>query len=177
MCLSDSRVSLYPNGDQDLEIGTSCPYLSGVGRSEGPGVDRQLTGTGASEVSFLVSGTLLSWPEPSGEVVKEVEGTGAHDGAGPSEVLAPSGHRGDRPNRAERRRAGKSDPLHAVEAARAVLGGTASRIPKTMEGVVEAIRALALAKPSACRARITSPTQTATWWSLRLASSIVVPEG
>jgi hypothetical protein len=36
----------------------------------------------------------------------------------------------DGPNRAERRRSGKSDPLDATEAARAALNGRAKSIPK-----------------------------------------------
>ncbi len=54
----------------------------------------------------------------------------------------------DRPNRLVRRRQGKSDPLDAVEAARAVLSGRASGSAKTRDGNVEAIRALLVAKRS-----------------------------
>ena len=55
----------------------------------------------------------------------------------------------DRPNRDERRRSGKSDPLDAVEAARAALSGRAKGIPKSRDGAVEAIRVLVVAKRSA----------------------------
>lgn len=54
----------------------------------------------------------------------------------------------DRPNRLVRRRQGKSDPLDAIEAARAVLSGRASGSAKTRDGNVEAIRALLVAKRS-----------------------------
>lgn len=47
----------------------------------------------------------------------------------------------DRPNRQERRRAGKSDPLDAVEAARAALSGRAKSLAKTRHGSVEAVPA------------------------------------
>jgi polyisoprenoid-binding protein YceI len=40
----------------------------------------------------------------------------------------------DRPNRQVRRRHGKSDPLDAVEAARAALSGRANGIAKTADG-------------------------------------------
>ena len=59
----------------------------------------------------------------------------------------------DRPNREERRRSGKSDPLDAVEAARAALSGRASGRPKSRDGAVEAIRVLVVAKRSARQAR------------------------
>jgi transposase len=64
-----------------------------------------------------------------------------------------------RPDRAERRRSGKSDPLDAVEAARAALGGKARSIAKSKDGTVEAIRALVVAKRSARMARTAALTQ------------------
>ena len=60
----------------------------------------------------------------------------------------------DRPNRDERRRSGKSDPLDAVEAARAALSRRASGSPKSRDGAVEAIRVLVVAKRSARQARV-----------------------
>ena len=57
------------------------------------------------------------------------------------------------PNRAVRRRGGKSDPLDAIEAARAVLSGRAQGQAKTRDGAVEAIRVLLVAKRSARQAR------------------------
>ena len=59
-----------------------------------------------------------------------VEGTGSY-GAGLTRHLHDKGMRVvevDRPNRQERRRAGKSDPLDAVEAARAALSGRAKSL-------------------------------------------------
>ena len=90
-----------------------------------------------------------------------VEGTGAY-GAGLARYL-----RGqdlevvevDRPNRQLRRRAGKSDVVDAVEAARAALSGRASGIAKTADGNAEAIRALLIAKRSARDTRIMCPSQ------------------
>ena len=45
-----------------------------------------------------------------------------------------------RPNRQDRRARGKSDPIDAINAARAVLSETALTIPKAREGFVEAVR-------------------------------------
>jgi transposase len=80
-----------------------------------------------------------------------VEGTGSY-GAGLARHLAAAGVRVaevDRPDRAGRRRAGKSDPLDAVSAARAAQSGRAAGAPKGRDGAVEAIRALMVARRSA----------------------------
>ncbi len=90
-----------------------------------------------------------------------VEGTGAY-GAGLARFL-----RGvdievvevDRPNRQARRLHGKSDPVDAVEAARAAQSGRARGIAKTADGNVEAVRALLVAKRSGRDARITTQNQ------------------
>ena len=58
----------------------------------------------------------------------------------------------DRPSRQTRRRQGKSDPLDAIEAARAVLSGRAKEA-KTKDGAVEALRVLLVARRSAAQAR------------------------
>jgi transposase len=60
----------------------------------------------------------------------------------------------DRPNRQARRRAGKSDQLDAIEAARAALSGRASGIAKSADGNVVAIRVLVVAYRSGRDARI-----------------------
>ena len=77
---------------------------------------------------------LLSWLEGFGDVTKiGVEGTGSY-GAGLARHLRRSGVdviEVDRPNRQKRRSSGKSDPLDAVEAARAALGGRANGKPKS----------------------------------------------
>jgi transposase len=105
---------------------------------------------------------LLGWLESFGAVGKVgVEGTGSY-GAGLSKFLARAGIsvlEVNRPNREERRRSGKSDPLDAIEAARSALGGKAKSIPKSKDGVVEAIRALLVAKRSARTARTSALIQ------------------
>jgi transposase len=65
----------------------------------------------------------------------------------------------NRPNRQQRRRRGKSDPTDAEAAARAVLSGEAKAIPKSRDGVVEAIRALQVARSSAVKARTQAGNQ------------------
>ena len=65
----------------------------------------------------------------------------------------------DRPNRQLRRVQGKSDAIDAIEAARAVLSGRATAVAKTADGIVEAMRALLIAKRSGREARITCLNQ------------------
>ena len=54
---------------------------------------------------------------------------------------------------------GKSDPLDAYAAARAVLSGSAAVVPKLRDGRVEAIRALRVARSSAVKARSQATNQ------------------
>ena len=95
---------------------------------------------------------LLTWLASFGEVAKVgVEGTGSY-GAGVARFLTRAGIHVvevDRQNRQARRQAGKSDPLDAVEAARAALSGRAHGTAKSRDGSVEAIRVLVVAKRSA----------------------------
>jgi transposase len=105
---------------------------------------------------------LLGWLAGFGPVTRVgVEGTGSY-GAGLARYLRAAGVEVvevDRPNRQARRRAGKSDPLDAIEAARAALSGRACGAAKTRDGNVEAIRALVVAKRSARSAKIMTLNQ------------------
>jgi transposase len=105
---------------------------------------------------------LLAWLQSFGRVgVVGIEGTGSY-GAGLARHLAVAGVRVvevDRSDRQDRHRAGKSDPLDAVSAARAVLSGRARGAPKGRDGTVEAIRALMVAKRSARGERTRSINQ------------------
>lgn len=105
---------------------------------------------------------LHSWLAGFGTVVAVgVEGTGSY-GVGLARFLHRSSVKVvevDRPNRQVRRRHGKSDPLDAVEAARAALSGRANGLAKTADGEVEAIRVLLVAKRSARAARTKALTQ------------------
>jgi transposase len=105
---------------------------------------------------------LVDWLGSHGQVsVVGVEGTGSY-GAGLTRQLERAGIavvEVDRPNRQVRRRAGKSDPVDAVVAARAALSGQALGQPKSRNGDVEAIRVLMIARRSAAPERITALCQ------------------
>jgi transposase len=105
---------------------------------------------------------LVGWLASFGPVGRVgVEGTGSY-GAGLARHLARAALdvvEVDRPNRQARRRAGKSDPLDAVSAARAALSGSAKGVPKSRTGNVEAIRVLMVARRSAIEERITTLNQ------------------
>jgi transposase len=99
---------------------------------------------------------LLGWLRSFGVVVKVgVEGTGSY-GAGlfrhldAEDVLVIEVARA---NRQARRLHGKSDPIDAINAARAVLAETAITIPKPRDGAVEAIRLIRTTRRSAVKAR------------------------
>jgi transposase len=90
-----------------------------------------------------------------------VEGTGAY-GAGLARYLGTIGLavvEVDRPDRKSRRAHGKSDPLDAYAAARAVLSGSAAGVPKLRDGRVEAIRAIRVSRSSAVKARSQATNQ------------------
>jgi transposase len=105
---------------------------------------------------------LLAWQRSFGRLVKVgVEGTGSY-GAGLARHLSGQGVvlvEVDRPDRAGRRRTGKSDPIDAVAAARAALSGRAAGAPKSRTGPVEAIRALRVARRGAVKARTAALNQ------------------
>jgi transposase len=105
---------------------------------------------------------LLAWLETFGEVTKVgMEGTSSY-GTGLARFLRNKGIgvvEVNRPNRQARRNHGKSDPLDAIEAARAALSGRASGAGRSKDGPVEAIRVLLVAKRSARSARTKALTQ------------------
>jgi transposase len=65
----------------------------------------------------------------------------------------------NRPNRTARRRRGKSDPVDAENAARAVLAGDATATPKTRTGPAGQLRALLVARRSAIKSRTQAELQ------------------
>ena len=99
---------------------------------------------------------LLTWALTFGSIVAfGVEGTGSY-GAGLTSFARRNGHKVvevARPDRRLRRLNGKSDSLDAENAARAVLAGFATAIPKTADGVVEMIRQLKVAHDTVVRDR------------------------
>ena len=84
-----------------------------------------------------------------------IEGTGSL-GVGLAHSLRAEGAKVlevDRPKRRDQYRSGKSDPIDAELAARAVLAGTATGRPKGADGEVEMIRTLRVTRRSAVKAR------------------------
>jgi transposase len=105
---------------------------------------------------------LLTWLRSFGRVSQVgIEGTGSY-GAGLFRYLDAeqiSVIEVDRPNRRERRRQGKSDPIDAIAAARAVLAEVATTTPKPRTGPVEAIRILRTTRSSAVKSRTAALNQ------------------
>lgn len=99
---------------------------------------------------------VIAWLAEQGAVEKVgVEGTSSY-GAGITRALRSAEIEVievNRPDRATRRRVGKSDPIDAEHAARAVLAGTASAVPKDTTGPVEALRNLRVARRTAVSTR------------------------
>jgi transposase len=99
---------------------------------------------------------LEAWARSFGRVrAFGIEGTGSY-GAGLSRFLQGRGHRVievNRPNRQIRHQHGKTDPLDAENAARAVLSGQARAAPKSGTSSVEMIRHLKVARDTAVKSR------------------------
>ena len=99
---------------------------------------------------------LLVWANDFGSLGRVgIEGTSSY-GAGLTRYLKAAGIvvlEVERPKRSHRRGNGKSDPIDAEAAARAVLAGEAVGEPKTGDGRVEMIRALRSAWRSAVKMR------------------------
>jgi transposase len=99
---------------------------------------------------------MLAWARSLGVVERAgVECTGSY-GVALSRYLQGEGIAVidvNQPDRATRRRRGKTDAVDAEAAARAVLSGRSSSIAKAGDGLVEAMRVLKLARGSAVNAR------------------------
>jgi len=138
---SDVVVGVDTHKDEHVAVA-----LDGVGRR----LDEILieaTAAGYAEV--------LTWADELGPpAVFGVEGTGSY-GSGLARFLRREGRNvievSRPPRRGERRLDGKSDPIDAEHAARAVLAGDATAIPKLADGVVESIRLLKIARDTAVK--------------------------
>ncbi len=125
--------------------------IDDLGRDLG---DREFPTTPAGyrdAMAFLVGHGSLS--------VIGIEGTSSY-GAGITRAARAAGvevREVTRPDRATRRRQGKSDPLDAYAAAHAVLSGRADASPKDEQ--IDAIRALHIARTSAVKARTAAMNQ------------------
>jgi len=127
--------------------------VDGLGRMQGTFA---FAATDAGTAALLVWAAAHGSPRTAG-----VEGTGSY-----GYQLTRSLQRAaitvfevNRPDRANRRRKGKSDPVDAEAAARAVLAGQADAVPKNREGVVGSLRALTIARNSAVKATTTASNQ------------------
>ncbi len=99
---------------------------------------------------------LEAWSSALGRVdAFGIEGTGSY-GAAVTSFLRRHGHRVIEVNRGDRRHRranGKSDTADAEAAARAVLAGTATTIPKSADGLAEMIRHTKVARDTARKGR------------------------
>jgi transposase len=140
-----SRVIVGVDTHKDLHVAVAVSDL---------GVRLSSTQIATSVIGYQ---QLEQWATELGHVEAfGVEGTSSF-GAGLTRFLRRRGHRVievNRPDRATRRRVGKSDPIDAESAARAVLAGVATAVPKTGDGRVEMVRMLKLTKDSATKARV-----------------------
>jgi transposase len=139
-----TRVTVGVDTHKDLHVAAARDQLG-----------RRLGTTMAPATSAGYS-ALLAWAQALGEVQAwGVEGTGSY-GAGLARFLVAHRQRVlevNRPDRAARRRRGKSDPVDADAAARTVQAGEATGVPKAQDGVVEMARALRVARQTAVKAR------------------------
>ncbi|MFF5209785.1 IS110 family transposase [Streptosporangium sp. NPDC000396] len=105
---------------------------------------------------------LLAWMQGFGMIrIVGVEGTGAY-GAGLARYLREQGvelAEVDRPDRKTRRFQGKSDPIDAIQAAKAALAADRTGTPKQRDGQVEALRCLRIARRSAIDQRADAQRQ------------------
>lgn len=143
---TDAEIAGVTGGVDTHKDTHTAAVLDALGRVLG-NASFPATGRGYAE--------LLAWIRGFGQIAMVgVEGTGSY-GAGLARYLGDHQVKVfevDRPNRQARRRQGKSDPLDAIAAARAVQAQTASAIPKARDGVVESLRALRVARRSAVKA-------------------------
>ncbi len=99
---------------------------------------------------------LLEWITDQGTpTAVGVEGTGSY-GAGLTRALQATGItvlEVNRPDRRIRRSRGKSDPIDAGAAAAAVLAGSTAGVPRSRDGITEAIRVLHTTRRTAVKAR------------------------
>jgi transposase len=138
----DSQIQIFGGVDTHQDTHTAAA-LDGSGTVLG---SRQFPATAAGYAA------LLAWLTGLGTVIRVgIEGTSSY-GAGLATALrtvAVAVVEVDRPDRSTRRRLGKSDPIDAEAAARAVLANRATGDGKTHDGIVECIRVLRIARSSA----------------------------
>jgi transposase len=143
-------VTLGVDTHADIHVAVALDHLGGM--------------LGAIEIPTSRAGfaQLLEWASSLGVIDRVgIEGTGSY-GAGLFRWLRARGItviEVDRPDRKLRRQRGKDDIIDAEGAARSVLSGQATGIPKSADGNVEMIRVLRVARRSAMRAKIATINQ------------------
>ncbi len=118
--------------------------------------------TATFATSDAANAALLAWTRCYGQVtLAGVEGTGSYGYRLAQHLAAHAINvvEVNRPDRARRRRKGKNDPIDAEAAARTVLAGDATAIPKSRSGPVGQLRALVMARRSAIKARTQATNQ------------------
>jgi transposase len=151
-CLLDAevRVTLGIDTHADVHVAVALDQLG-----------RRL---GACTVATTPAGVrqLLGWASQFGPIQQVgCEGTSSW-GLGLARLLRAQGLAVidvNRPSRQTRRRRGKSDPVDAEAAARAVQAGTATTVAKAADGQVEMIRTLRCVRRSALKARTQAANQ------------------
>ena len=145
--LENSEVILGVDTHLDVHVGV---VIDGAGRVMGT------LSVGTNHDGYQ---QLLCWAQKFGVLRRAgVEGTGSY-GAALTQVLQGSGVTVleiNRPDRSRRRGRGKSDVTDAESAARAVLAGDATSIPKAHSGLAKRLRKLNLV----CRSSVKAKTQT-----------------
>ena len=119
----------------------------------GLGARLATTRTAATQAGYA---QLLIWARQLGAIEAfGIEGTGSY-GVGLASFVRRQGLRVVEVNHCDRRRRrnnGKDDTLDAETAARSVLAGIATAIPKTAEGAAEMVRQIKVARDTAVKAR------------------------
>lgn len=141
----DRRVTGGVDTHDDVHVAAVCDSTT----------SRSL-GTASFSTTAAGYAELLVWMNDHGTLDKVgVESTGSW-GAGLTRHLSAAGVEVievDRPDRKARRLDGKTDTVDAVAAARAVIAGRATGVPKTRDGSVEAIRQLEIVYHAASKDR------------------------
>jgi transposase len=161
-------MTSIPESARSAQTDTGGEVVLGVDTHADVHVAALLSAVGApvATATFPASGVgyraLLAWACGHAPVGRAgVEGTGSY-GAGLARHLRRAGVQVlevNHPDRAARRRRGKTDAVDAEAAARAVLDGRATVTPKNADSPVETLRLFKVARDSAVKARTQATNQ------------------
>ncbi|WP_133791669.1 IS110 family transposase [Kribbella sp. VKM Ac-2571] len=152
--MPDQQSADHPDNSEEVVLGVDThkdTHVAAVVTVLGGVIDSKAFPTTAAGYR-----SLLGWARGLGVVRRAgVECTGSY-GAGLTRYLLAEGVEVvevNQPDKATRRRRGKTDTIDAEAAAQAVVSGRATATAKTSDGSVEMMRMLKLAKDSAIKAR------------------------